>query len=146
MLANWLHILVVHIPGALLPAGLIFYIYALINQSKRSFQIAAVFILTAALFAMAAYWSGGPAQEWLEQLNIMRRELIEQHALWGRISFTLMIVGGAGSLVVLVNYAQEAPPAKWLHFANLTIAFLSLLSLLYTSHLGGMIRRPDFVF
>lgn len=97
-----------------------------------------------AITAALAYFTGPDTADWLQNLpQSFDKELIENHALWGRFAFITAILTGLLGLMNHVQKNEEGHPAKTLYLIQFFLVLLSLVLFIYTAHLGGAIRRPD---
>ena len=102
--------------------------------------------LLLAIVASIAYFTGPATADWVkEQMTVYSKELVENHALWGRFGFTSSILSGVLGIMAIANYAQEEKPHKAIPWMIFFIILLNILIFAYTAHLGGLIRRPDLV-
>lgn len=144
--STWLHLLVVHIPVLLCPVAMFFLVRALRSSSDTDFKIAHGFVLICSIAAVIAYFTGGTAAEWLAEIIDIDQEQMENHGLWGRISFTIMSLAGAASLVAVIAYMQGEKPQPLVPRIVLGLLVLGFISLTWTAHLGGILRRPELGF
>lgn len=99
-----------------------------------------------AVAASIAYFSGPATAEWVQQqVSNYSKDLIENHALLGRIGFTTSILSGVLGIMAVANYAQGEKPHKSIPWILVFILLITLLLFAYTAHLGGLIRRPDLL-
>ncbi|MGE4619206.1 MAG: hypothetical protein AAEJ04_05290, partial [Planctomycetota bacterium] len=112
--STWAHLLVVHIPVLLSPVALFFLIRAMRSSATTDFKLAHSFVLICAIASIVAYLTGPTAAEWLAERIDMIQEQVENHGLWGRISFTVMVLAGAASLIAILAYLQGEEPHPWL--------------------------------
>lgn len=97
-----------------------------------------------AITAAIAYFTGPGTADWLKSLpQTFNKELIENHALWGRFTFMAAMLTGLIGLMNRVQKNEEEHPAKTLYFIQFILVIISLCLIMYTAHLGGAIRRPD---
>ncbi len=146
MTQAWIHILIVHIPvlGSFLVVFLgIRAIQTTQVAAYKTFYWSSFFI---AITASIAYFSGPETATWVQDhMTHFSKEIIENHALWGRIGFSVAVLSGLVGIMAIANYAQEEKPHKSIPWILLGISVMVFLIFLYTAHLGGSIRRPDLV-
>lgn len=143
MWETWLHLVIVHVPVILTPVSLFLLVKSVRSKVDSDFITAYIFVLLCAVSSVIAYITGPLAAEFLVNHVTFDQELLEAHALWGRISFTIMLLAGVAALIPLLNYLQEESPSLWLPYVVLFLTGLSLAALLWSAHLGGMLRRPE---
>jgi len=99
-----------------------------------------------AVVASIAYFTGPATAEWVQQqVTNYSKDLVENHALLGRIGFITSILSGVLGIMAVANYAQGEKPHKSIPWVLVCILLLTVLIFAYTAHLGGLIRRPDLI-
>ena len=140
------HILIVHIPvlGSLLV--LFLGIRAIKRQKSSQYKSFYWVSLAVAVFSAIAYFTGPDTATWVqEQMQNYPKEILETHALWGRIAFSVSVLSGLLGIMALANYAQEEKPHSSVPWIALFISLLLVIIFAYTAHIGGYIRRPDLM-
>lgn len=148
MTSAWFHIITVHLPVIGTPIVLYLVLKSIKEDTTTILwkRIYSLLILLAILVSIS-YFSGPTTAEWIkEQLDHYPKALVENHALWGRIAFTIQVMLGVLGIMGLSNNLQGGQPIKKLPWIILILLAVNTLILIYTAHLGGMIRRPDFIF
>jgi hypothetical protein len=143
MWATWIHLLVVHVPVVLTPIALALLVRAMRSSSETDFKLAYAVVLGVAVLSVAAYVTGPMAADWLNEEIALEIGRTEDHALWGRAAFTTSALGGAAALVALSAFRQEEEPHKALPWVVAMLTTITLCLLIWTAHLGGLIRRPE---
>jgi hypothetical protein len=143
MWASWTHLLVVHVPVVLTPVALWLLVRAVRSVSEYDFKIAYGMVLIVAVFSVLAYVTGPMAADWLNEEIALEAARSEDHALFGRAAFTVTSLAGAAALVALLSYLQEEEPQRWLPWTVAGFLVIALVLLIWTAHLGGLIRRPE---
>ena len=146
MWSAWLHVVVVHFPVVLTPVGVILVVRAIRSQRVADLKVAYVIILIAAIGAIVAYLTGPTAADWLQQVIKLDQDSVEDHGVWGRAAFTVMVLAGAGSLLALIAYLQEEEPHPAIPWVVTGLSLIGLGLLVWTAHLGGLLRRPELGF
>lgn len=146
MIWSWLHVVIVHLPVFASVASTFLLWKALRSQYHLRIQNALLWVMITALSASLAYFTGAPSADYLQTVMEINQAHIEDHAIFGRIAFVVMAFSGAGALAAQLNFLQEEEPPKALLWAVLICCLLASLILLWTAHLGGSLRRPDFIF
>ncbi|MAW76177.1 MAG: hypothetical protein VYD70_02675 [Planctomycetota bacterium] len=144
--STWVHLLVVHIPVLLCPVALFFLIRAIRSSAVADSKIGHVFVLICAIATVIAYFTGTSSAEWLDGIIQLDQEQVENHGLWGRISFTIMAIAGVAALMTLIAYLQEEEPHPLLLRIVLGLTLIGFTSSVWTAHLGGILRRPELGF
>ena len=138
-----LHLLINHLPvfGSILGALVLLHgIYTKSNQTK----IAAynVFIISA-IGASIAYLTGEPAEETVENIPGIAKNLIEQHEDFAVVSLVAMIILGVISLVGLLLSYKKSPSSGLVATITLFIALVSFGLIARTGYSGGQIRHTE---
>ena len=144
--STWVHLLVVHVPVLLCPVALFFLIRATRSATESDFKIGNAFVLISAIAAVIAYFTGTSAAEWLDGIIELDQEQVEDHGLWGRISFTVMAIAGVGSLMAIIAFLQQEKPHPLLPRIILGLTLIGFSCCAWTAHLGGILRRPELGF
>jgi uncharacterized membrane protein len=141
MNAVQLHLAAVHFPVVGSFFCLVTFALALFYRSDLLFRVGCAFTVFCAAVAAASYFTGGEAFETLK--TELDNDVVERHALFARGAFLLYTLGGIGALVALLQELQEEPAAPALRWALLAVNFAVFALLLWTAHLGGLIRHPE---
>ncbi|MEC9477043.1 MAG: hypothetical protein VX764_08405 [Planctomycetota bacterium] len=144
--STWVHLLVVHVPVLICPVALFFLIRAARSGSESDFKIGNALVLISAIAAVIAYFTGVSAAEWLDGIIELDQEQVEDHGLWGRISFTIMAIVGVVSLMAIIAFLQEEKPHPSLPRIILGLTLIGFACSAWTAHLGGILRRPELGF
>ncbi len=128
------------------PVALFFLARARRSSSVTEYKMAYGLVLISAAASVTAYFTGPPAAEWLSGVLTLDQVWIEDHALWGRVAFTIMALAGAASLVALLAYWQDEQPHASLPWVVGGLTLLAFAAMVWTAHLGGLIRRPELRF
>ena len=104
-------------------------------------------LLILGITAATAYFTGPEAADWIKQvLNSYPNDLVEDHALWGRGAFVIQVIAALVGIMGWASILQDEKPHKSIPLILLVLLGLNTLILIYTAHLGGMIRRLDLMF
>ena len=146
MWATWLHVMVVHVPVILTPVGLLLLFRATRSARESDFKLAYTVILVASIAAIVAYLTGPQAAEFLQEIIELDQDSVEDHGLWGRVAFTVMVLAGAGALLAIIAYLQEEEPHAAIAWVVIGLSILATGLLIWTAHLGGLLRRAELTF
>ena len=148
MIANWIHVMIVHL--AIIGTPWLAYRVLVFRQfpmDSRQWKGTFTGLIILGIISCIAYFTGPETADWVKQvLDTNPQDLIEDHALWGRIAF---IINGIAALMGIMGWAsilQDEKPDRRIPIILIVLLILNTLVLLYTAHLGGMIRRLDLVF
>lgn len=147
MYAAYLHLVSVHIPVLGTPLLLIWVISNLKMQSIVRWKwIYSMSILLAVLTSLS-YFTGPATADWVKMhLATYPQNTIENHALWGRFGFIFQIFIGLIGVMALSNAIQDEKPYKSIPYLLVFLLIINTFVLVYTAHLGGLIRRIDLLF
>lgn len=113
------------------------------KQWKNTYSFLIVFGGIAAI----AYFTGPNTTDWVKlTLDSYPQDHVENHALWGRMAFVLQVIIALIGVMGWASILQEEKPDKKIFFVLITLLLINSLILLYTAHLGGLIRRMDLLF
>ena len=148
MLANWIHIVIVHF--AVIGTPWLLYRamkqrnYAMDNAPwKLNYSLLILFGITSGI----AYFTGPEAADYLKGfLEGYNQNLVENHALWGRAAFVIQVIAAFLGIMGWASIFQEEKPDKRIAWLIIALLAVNILVMLYTAHLGGQIRRPDLIF
>ncbi|MGV3526958.1 MAG: hypothetical protein ACO1RX_22265 [Candidatus Sericytochromatia bacterium] len=138
--AQW-HLLMNHLPvfGAL--GGTLLLCWGLLRKQQEVMQVGLGVLCIAALLALPAYFSGENAEKAVEHLVGVSESLIENHEELARVATILMELVGLSALLSLWKGLQ-----KWRNgmvVGTLVLALLTSGTLIWTAHLGGLIRHSE---
>lgn len=104
-------------------------------------------LLILGVIASVAYFTGPRAADWTKEiLDNYPQDLVENHALLGRVAFVIQVIGALLGVMGWASILQEETPDKRIATVLLLILGVNTAVILYTAHLGGLIRRMDLMF
>lgn len=118
-------------------------IVALIMKNSTMIDVALVFVIIVALWAVPAYLTGEPAEEVVEGLPGISESMIEEHEEAALTAFIFVeVVGGLALLSLLVR--------KFSVKSGMVLTILTLVGIIigggliaWTANLGGKINHPE---
>ena len=145
MIANWIHVMIVHFAVIGTP-WLLYRVFVQrklpLNNKQWKDNYSLLIILGA--IAAIAYFSGPEGADWVKQiLDPYPQDHVEDHALWGRAAFVIQVIAALVGIMAWASILQEEVPDRRIPIILMVILALNTLVMLYTAHLGGMIRRMD---
>ena len=145
MSSAWIHIITVHLPVIGIPLLLYFVVRSQKKEtSDKIWKQIYSFLILLAIITTISYFTGPTTADWLKNhLEEYPQNIVENHALWGRVAFTVQFILGVLGIMGWSSILQEEQPSRKLHFMILILLILNTVVIIYTAHLGGMIRRPD---
>ncbi len=137
-----LHLVVNHAPVLGSAFGVTLLVYAVVVNNQDFIRLAFVIFVVSAVAALAAYWTGEPAEDLLEHTVGAPTGLVEQHKEVAFVSLALTEMLGVMCLVWLFVYPSRELPLDVAWFA-LIVALFVAASMTWTAHLGGQIRHSE---
>ena len=147
MTANWIHIVIVHI-SILGTPWLWYQVFKNRNKAMDDSAWKTTFnglIILAAVTAVAYFTGPETADYTKEIIDSFPQDHVEDHALWGRIAFVIQVLTGLLGIMGWASILQEEKPASFIPRILIVLLLLNSFVLLYTAHLGGLIRRMDML-
>ncbi|MDZ7657688.1 hypothetical protein [Fodinibius sp.] len=139
MEADYLHLIVNHIPIFSVGFGLLILGWGLIKKNNTVLQIALTLFLIGAVSSYVAMETGEAAEDIVEELNVASHDVIHEHEEAAEIAFWFTILTG---VISVVGFFALSYNIRWQNtlFGILAIsALISLGTLLYTAYQGGKI-------
>jgi len=137
-----LHLLLNHVPvvGALF--ALLLFAVALVRRETVSPKFALAFTAAIAALAVVVYFTGGAAEEAVENLAGVTERAIDRHEEAAELTTIAFSVFGGLSLLALIAFRSKQPP-RWVALAGL-VGALAISGLMgWTANLGGQIRHTE---
>jgi uncharacterized membrane protein YozB (DUF420 family) len=112
MLANWIHIVIVHLAVIGTPWLLYrIWIYRKEPLEGSSWKGTYTGALVLGIIASIAYYTGPQAADYTKQiLDSYSQDLVEDHALWGRVAFVIQVVAALLGIMGWASILQEEKP------------------------------------
>ena len=148
MLANWIHVVIVH----LAVIGTPWLAYRVLSHRKapmddKAWKGSFIGLIVLAVISSIAYFTGPEAADWTKEvLTSFPQDHVEDHALWGRIAFVIQGIAGLLGVMGWASILQEETPDRRIAGVVIALLITNTLVLLYTAHLGGFIRRMDLMW
>ncbi len=148
MIANWIHVMIVHFAVIGTP-WILYRVFthrkSPLDSSQWKNNYSALIIL--GLIATTAYFTGPEAADWTKQvLDSYSQDHVENHALWGRVAFVIQVITAFIGIMGWSSIYQEETPNKRIPIILILLLITNTLVMIYTAHLGGLIRRMDLMF
>lgn len=143
MEADYLHLIVNHIPIFSVGFGLLILGWGLLKKNSSILHIALTFFLIGAVSSYVAMETGEAAEDIVEDLNIASHDVIHDHEEAAEIAFWFTILTG---VISAVGFFALSYNIRWQNtfFGILAIsALISLGTLLYTAYQGGKIFHSN---
>lgn len=140
---TYIHLLLSHLPifGSIL-GGLVL-IHGLWTKNNQT-QIAAynLFILSA-IAASITYLTGEAAEETVENIQGIAKDMIEQHEEFAGLALASILILGLASIGGLILNLKKSPIAEKVALVILFISIISFGLMARTGYLGGQIRHTE---
>jgi uncharacterized membrane protein len=138
-----IHLMTAHVPvvGVPFAAGLL--AAGLIGRSTVLWRAGCWALLVAAGATALPYFSGPPAYEDVKERYEIAAAPVEKHAVVARGVSLGLVVLGAVTVSMLLREWQGDPAGPWLRIAILAGAVAVTYGLVWSAHLGGLVRHPE---
>ena len=137
-----LHLMINHIPMFTIPMVLIFLVYALKKNNDSLKKFSLMILIATSATVLPVYLTGEPAEEIVEHLPGISKNLIEAHEESAEIAMILTLVAGALAIATLITSKHKTFQSMGPKFVIL-VCLAALLALGYAANLGGKIRHPE---
>lgn len=145
-----LHLIITHLPiyGSIL--GAMVLIYGMFSKSSHTKMAAYFVLLISALGGIIAFTTGEAAEETVENMQGIGKNLIEEHEEFAKLTLAAIIALAIVSIAGLLLTWKNSKYAKGVSAIILVISFVCFGMASWTGYLGGQIRHtetstvPDF--
>jgi uncharacterized membrane protein len=138
-----LHLLITHLPiyGAFL--GAVVLCFGILTRSSTTCNAAYVVLLIAAIGGVVAYFTGEPAEETIENISVISKDLIEEHEESAVATIILAGIMGVSSIAGLYIASKSLKFIKSLPILVLIASIACFIAAARTGYLGGRIRHSE---
>jgi uncharacterized membrane protein len=138
-----LHLMITHLPifGSIL--GAMVLIYGIWSNSKQTKMAAYYLFIVSAVGAVIAYSTGEGAEDAVEKIQGISKNLIDEHEEAGLFALISLIVLGIGSLFGLIITYKESKYSGKISVATLVLSLICFSIVGRTGYLGGQIRHTE---
>lgn len=138
-----IHLWITHLPivGSIL--GALVLVYGLWTKSNQTKIASYILFIISSIGAGIAYLTGEAAEEAVEHIAGVSKDLIEQHEDFAMFALISLIVLGVASIAALFLTLRKS---LFTRTAALVVLFISLISfglVARTGYLGGQIRHTE---
>ena len=147
MIANWIHVIIVHFAVIGTP-WLLYRVFAYRKEPLDGKQWKGNYsgLLILGIIAGIAYFTGPVAADWTKlALDSFPQDHVENHALWGRVAFIIQVIAALIGIMGWASILQEERPYPRIPIILMVLLITNTLVMVYTAHLGGLIRRMDII-
>lgn len=138
-----LHLIITHLPifGSIL--GAIVLVYGIWSKSNQTKTAAYFLFIISAIGAVIAYTTGEGAEDTVEKIQGISKNLIDEHEDSAFFSLISLIILGVGSLFSLIITYKNSKYSGMASKVMLIISLISFAILARTGWLGGKIRHTE---
>ncbi len=138
-----IHLMITHLPIIGAALGALVLIHGIWNKSNTTLIAAYNLLIISAIGAGIAYATGEGAEETVEHLQGISKNVIEEHAESALISLiSLMIMGGIALIGLIVTMKRTAL-IRPVALIALTASLVGFGLIARTAYLGGQIRHTE---
>jgi hypothetical protein len=137
------HLILNHIPLLGIGFSILLLIIAMLRRSSELMNVALIFVILVALWAIPVYLTGEPAEEVVENLPGISEQLIEEHEEQAELAFIFIEVTGAFALISLFGRWYSDKLGQKLTVLTLVLLIVSGGLMAWTANLGGKINHPE---
>jgi MFS family permease len=137
------HLILNHIPLIGMGFTILLLIVALVRKSNELINVALIFTILVALWAIPVYLTGEPAEEVVEDLPGISEQMIEKHEERAEITFIFTEVTGVLALISLIVRRFSDNIGQKLTLLTLLVLLVSGGLMAWTANLGGKINHPE---
>lgn len=138
-----IHLLITHLPifGSILGGLVLAYgIWTKSNQTK----IAAYYLLIiSSIGAVIAYFTGEGAEETVEKIPGISKNIIEQHSDFAMYALVSLSILGVVVLIGLFLSLRKSTLSRTIAITTFFISLISFGLVVWTGYLGGKIRHTE---
>lgn len=138
-----LHLLTNHVPVIGAFFGALVLVIGMIRKSPPTLAAAYWIFVLSALLGVVAYFTGEGAEEAVEHLPGVSKNLIGTHEDVGKFTLISLIVLGALSIFGLIRSKNHYDKIKSLAMISLFVALIGFGIGAYTAYTGGLVRHTE---
>jgi uncharacterized membrane protein len=138
-----IHLLITHLPIIGAALGAFVLIHGIWRKSNATLIAAYNILIVSAIGAGIAYATGEAAEETVEHLQSISKNVIEEHAESALTSLIALIVVGAIALIGLFVTLKGTSLTRPLALLTLTASLIGFGLIARTGYLGGQIRHTE---
>lgn len=138
-----IHLLINHLPVLGAAFGAFVLAYGLWAGSRETQNAAYLVFIIASIGSAITYFTGEAAEETVENIQGISKDLIEQHEESAGIAFGALIVLGIAAIIGLFITRKKASFSRSTAWIILIISVISFGIIAQTAYLGGQIRHTE---
>jgi hypothetical protein len=137
------HLAVNHLPVILVPVSIAMLTAAWAKKSAELRKAGLTWLVVAAVAGGAAYLTGEPAEDVIEDLPAVSKAAIEEHEEAALLAAVATGAAGLLALGALVIGRGPAPTPGWILATTFVVALVAAGLVVWTANLGGRISHPE---
>lgn len=138
-----LHLTLNHLPVVTSLLTLILLIWAWASKSPDLRKAALSFVILGAIFTIATYLTGEPADQVLEKLPGFSESLVHEHEEAAEFALIVSCVTALAAIASLYFSKSRQKFSSQAFLAVIALTILSSSVFLRTAHLGGLIKHDE---
>lgn len=138
-----LHLLLNHVPILGSAFGILLLIYGLFSRNRYITSSALITLVISAVFTIPVFLTGEQAEESVENIAGVSKNLIENHEEGGEIAMWLMQALGILSFAAWLLNCRENPLGKTITLCTLILALITFGFIAKVGNDGGKIRHTE---
>ena len=138
-----IHLLITHLPifGSLL-GGLVLA-FGIWRRTEDTIIASYALLILSAIGAVGAYVTGESAEETVEKIQGVSKQMIEEHSDFAAYALTALIFLGVASIAGLIFSLKKSASSRKISIFTLLICAVSFGLIARTGYLGGQIRHTE---
>jgi uncharacterized membrane protein len=138
-----IHLMITHLPiiGSVL--GAMVLTYGLWTKTTHTQISAYLLFIASSVGAIVSYLTGEAAEETIEDLGGISKNIIEQHEEFALIALFMLLGLGIISLTALILTLKKSSYTRVAALTTLLISVVSFGVIAWTGYLGGKIRHTE---
>ena len=138
-----IHLLITHLPifGSIL--GGVVLAYGLWTKSDQTKIAAYILFIISSIGAGIGYLTGEAAEETVENIAGVSKDLVEQHEDFAVIALVSLIALGVASIIGIFLTSRKSTFTRAVAVVVLFLSFISFGLIARTGYLGGQIRHTE---
>ena len=137
------HLMVTHLPIFSSVLGAIVLTYGLMAKSSQVKIAAYILLIVSSVGAGIGYLTGEAAEETVENIAGVSKDLVEQHEDFAVIALVSFIVLGVASVIGFLFTSRKSSLARSFAVFVLFVSIVSFGLAARTGYLGGQIRHSE---
>jgi len=137
------HLAVNHLPVILVPVSIAMLAAAWAKSNTELRKAGLTWLVVAAVAGAAAYLTGEPAEDVVEDLPSVSKAAIEEHEEAALVAAVATGTAGLLALGALVIGRGPAPAPGWMLATTFVVALVAAALMVWTANLGGRISHPE---